>query len=227
MAQQHEVHRWREIAAEEPLTTDEPLAGFTEQETPWRFETLAANLSQTADRILDLDEELPHASEGTYDLVISRFGQIDATEIPGLLQPDGAFLTEQAGHDDLAEILEDLSGPSAEPVVPRPSLMDLENALVRAGLTIERAAAFRGRCTFADVETLLRYTARMPWLPTLQADHPDLEATLERLAERFADGPLEATASRFVLLARAPGTPDSGRLDLHSLPGGDLEVPRV
>lgn len=236
MVDQDRLQQWRQVVAQEaqagagsdPGTTDrQEIPGFAEQDAPWRFETLVANLSQTADRVLDLGEELPEAADGTYDLVVCRFGTFDVHDVAGLLQPDGAFLTEQAGHDDLAEVLDELGGASTDSTVSRASLMDLENSLVRAGLTIERADAFRGRYTFDDPEALLRYTARMPWLPTPQPEATDLDDTLTSLAARFEDGPLEATASRFVLLARAPGIPDSGRLDLSNLPDDDLEVPRV
>lgn len=236
MVDQDRLQQWRQVVAQEAQagagsgsgTADrQEIPGFTEQDAPWRFETLVANLSQTADRVLDLGEELPEAADGTYDLVVCRFGTFDAEDVAGLLQPDGAFLTEQAGSDDLAEVLDILGDAATESAVPRASLMDMENSLVRAGLTIERADAFRGRYTFDDPEALLRYTARMPWLPTAQADAAGLDATLTELATRFEHGSLEATASRFVLLARAPGIPDSGRLDLSALPDDDLEVPRV
>ncbi|MCT2261650.1 hypothetical protein M3F59_08495 [Brachybacterium muris] len=236
MVDQDRLQQWRQVVAQEAQagngsdteTADrQEIPGFAEQDAPWRFETLVANLSQTADRVLDLGEELPEAADGTYDLVVCRFGAFDAHDVAGLLQPDGTFLTEQAGSDDLAEVLDDLGGASSEPSVPRASLMDMENSLVRAGLTIERADAFRGKYTFDDPGALLRYIARMPWLPSVQPDAPGLDATLTELASHFEEGPLEATASRFVLLARAPGIPDSGRLDLSSLPDDDLEVPRV
>ena len=41
----------------------------------------------------------------------------------------------------------------------------------------------RGRYTFDDPEALLRYTARMPWLPTAQPDAPGLDAMLTALRE--------------------------------------------
>ncbi|MCT1385880.1 hypothetical protein M4D54_09630 [Brachybacterium sp. p3-SID1565] len=233
MVDQDRLQQWSRVAAEEAQAKDHSapeIAGFTEHEAPWRFEVLVDNLSQVADSVLDLGEDLPDASAGTYDLVVSRFRGIDAGEIASLLQPDGTFLTEQAGSDDLAEVHEELcaiSGPSAQPAAPTVTLMEMENALVRSGLTIERADAHRGHYTFEEPEALLRYAARMPWLPTPHPDAPGLERALARLAARFEDGPLEATASRFVLLARAPGTPDAGRLDLSSLPDDDLKVPRV
>ena len=63
--------------------------------------------------------------------------------------------------------------------------MEMENALVRSGLTIERADAHRGHYTFEEPEALLRYAARMPWLPTPHPDAPGLEDALARLAARF------------------------------------------
>lgn len=233
MVDQDRLQQWRQVVAEEAGAGPEAatdITGFTEHEAPWRFETLVANLSQTADDVLDLAAGLPDVSAGTYDLVVCRFHGVGAGEVASLLQPDGTFLTEQAGSDDLAEVsdeLDALAGDAGRPLAPTISLMDMENALVRSGLTIERADAHRGHYEFADMESLLRYAARMPWLPTPQPDAPDLDDTLTRLSAHFKNGPLEATSSRFVLLARAPGTPDTGRLDLSSLPGDDLDVPRV
>lgn len=250
MVDQHEVQRWREVVAEELRLAGDPthgtqLPGFWEQETPWRYDTVVGNFTQVADRVLEIagpdvdsggeaapaGEETGEASgsEG-YDLVVNRHRRVDAERIASLLQPDGLFLTEQVGADDLHEVRELLApaGTDSPQGASAPAtLIDTEHALVRAGLTIERADAFRGHYEFSDLDALLRYLVRMPWLPTPDLEDPAQVEALADLATRVEDGPLSATMSRFVLLARAPGTPDEGRLDLNALPDDDLEVPRV
>lgn len=55
MTDEQELQRWREAHAELPTGWDlSALAGFREEEPPWRWRTLVENLAPMADRVLDL-----------------------------------------------------------------------------------------------------------------------------------------------------------------------------
>lgn len=194
----------------------------------------APNVPLARDRLARLGIEVVqyHCEEGarlpfeddSVDLILCRHDSFDAADVARVLAPRGAFLTLQVGGDDLQEI------PAAfgiEPPYPENTLMNAQNALVRAGLTVERADVVHDRYEFADMTTLLRFLRRVPWMAPEGLDADRHREGLERLAAEFEDGPFTATATRFVILARKPGEVDEGRTDFSSLPTDDLEVPQV
>lgn len=162
--------------------------------------------------------------DASFDLVLCRHEAFDAQDVARVLAPRGAFLTQQVAADDLQEIHRALDHPTP---FPEATLAQQQNALVRAGLTVERADVAHGHYRVADMDTLLRYLRRVPWNAPADLDADRHGPALDALAASFADGPLELTASRFVLLARRPAEPDEGRTDFSALPTDDLVVPEV
>lgn len=274
-ADEHELDRWREALAEVPTGWDfSPLAGFHEEEPPWRWRTAVEALAPTAERVLDLGtgggevlsslrdllpeatvategwppnlpvararlaplgiEVIPHdpgapgarlpCPDGSFDLVLSRHEAFDAADVARVLRPGGAFLTQQVGGDDAQELRALFDHPAPHPEV---TLEAVVHELVSAGLRVDRSAAFHGRYRFEDVPSLLGFLRRTPWNAPTDLDVDRHRAALERVHDTLRGGPFEATASRFVVLARAPGAPDTGRVDFSVIPHDDLEVPRV
>lgn len=200
--------------ATEGRPTNLPVA--RERLTPLGIEVLEHDSADPAARI-----PVPDASFG---LVINRHQPYVPAEVARVLGPAGAFLTQQVGEDDVHEIREALG--LAEP----PPGRNLENAvheLTAAGFTISRSAAYHDDHEFGDVPTLLRYLRRMTWDDPAGPALAEHRAELEELHERMQRGPFTATVSRYVVLARTPDAPDTGRTDFAALLDDELEVPRV
>jgi SAM-dependent methyltransferase len=166
---------------------------------------------------------LPFPAE-SFDLVLSRHEAYDAADVARVLRPDGAFLTQQVGGDDSHELRDAFGHPAPHAGI---TLEAVVHDLVAAGLRVDRSDSFHGRYRFEDVTAVLGYLRRTPWNAPADLDVDRHRTVLEGLRDAMAEGPFEATVSRFVVLARALGAPDTGRVDFAQLPRGELEVPRV
>lgn len=178
--------------------------------------------------VLEHDSADPEAQvpvpDDSFGLVINRHQPYDAADVARVLVPAGSFLTQQVGEDDVHELREALG--LAEP----PPGRNLENAvheLTAAGFTVVRSAAYHDDHEFEDVSTLLRYLRRMTWDDPADLAVAQHRSALEQLHEQMRLGPFTATVSRYMVLARTPEAPDTGRTDFAALLGDDLEVPRV
>lgn len=166
---------------------------------------------------------LPVADD-SFGLVLCRHAPVDAPEISRVLAPGGTFLTEQVGGDDAQEI----RALFAHDVpVPGASLEETVHALTVAGLTVERADAFHGRCEIDDVPTLLRSLRRVPWGAPEELDVGRHRDVLERLHARLRTGPFSATVSRYLVQASIPEPARTGRTDFSQLLDEHPAVPRV
>ncbi|HEX7350587.1 class I SAM-dependent methyltransferase [Brachybacterium sp.] len=162
--------------------------------------------------------------DGGFGLVLCHHEPFDATEISRVLAPGGTFLTQQVGGDDGQEIRA-LFGHDAPR--PRASLEDTVHALTVAGLTVERADAFHGRCEIDDVPTLLRALRRAPWGAPEGLDVGRHRDVLEHLHARLRTGPFSATVSRYLVQASIPEPARTGRTDFSQLLDEHPAVPRV
>ncbi|GAA1485058.1 hypothetical protein [Brachybacterium fresconis] len=226
MVDEQDLSARRAAPAERPTVRDvSALTGYREQEPPWSWRTLVENLAPMSDRVLDLGagggETLP---ADAFDLVLSRHEAYDASDVARVLAPGGTFLTQQVGGDDLQEIRDavGLEAPFSEV-----TLENFVHELHRCGLTVQRSDAFHGAYEFDDVAALLAYLCRSPWDAPADLDVDRHRPQLEALEEERAGGPLTATVSRFLILARAPGHPDAGRTDFAAIARERPEVPRV
>lgn len=168
--------------------------------------------------------------DGTFDLVLSRLESYDAHDVARVLAPGGSFLAQQVGADDLRELDDAFE---IEPAHPDVTLENAVHDLTRAGLTVERSDSFHGTISFDDMASLLGYLRRIPWHGPDDLDVDRHRSELEALAQQLRTGPLTASTSRFLVLARAPSAPDVGRpdfadfADLVSRSDRMPEVPRV
>lgn len=160
--------------------------------------------------------------DDAFDLVLASHSAYEAAEVARVLAPDGVFVTQQVGGEDLVDITEALGGHAPYPEV---TLMDCERGLVRAGFAIERADTFTGQYRFEDLDALLAYLARVPWMIPEGFDVGTDAPRLRRLEQQAAHGGLTGVLSRFLLVARAPAAGDPGRTRLRSL--ADQPAPEV
>lgn len=195
---------------------------------PLGIEVLAHGVTDAGE--LDGAGELDRAEaplpvpDASFDLILARHEAFDAAEITRVLMADGAFLTQQVGGEDAREIREAFGIPAPYAEV---TLENFVHQLGAAGLRVDRSDSFHGRYEFDDMPTLLRYLRRAPWDAPEDLDVDRHRDVLEHLHAQMQHGPLVATASRFVVLARAPEAPSTGRTDFADLARDELEVPRV
>lgn len=195
---------------------------------PLGIEVLAHGVTDAGE--LDGEGELDRAEaplpvpDASFDLILARHEAFDAGEIARVLMADGAFLTQQVGGEDAREIREAFGIPAPYAEV---TLENCVHQLGAAGLRVDRSDSFHGRYEFDDMPTLLRYLRRAPWDAPEDLDVDRHRDVLEHLHAQMQHGPLVATTSRFVVLARAPEAPSIGRTDFADLARDELEVPRV
>ncbi|MGZ8736957.1 MAG: class I SAM-dependent methyltransferase [Nocardioides sp.] len=159
---------------------------------------LAAHGVDVAAYDSEADPVMPFPDE-RFDVVLDRHESYDAAEVLRLLRPGGVFLTQQVDGRDFEETQAIFGGTTGYPYI---TLANLRDEAERAGFVVEAAEEWRGAARFADVATLVRYFAFVPW------EVPE-DFSVERYAEQLLDlhrsgRPLVFTQRRFYLRARRP-----------------------
>ncbi len=129
--------------------------------------------------------------------MLNRHESYDADEIARILTPGGVFLTQQVAGDNDVEFYEWFGH---QPQSPEVTLANHTGALKAAGLVIEHAEEWSGRCVFDDIGALVYYLVDVPWEapPDFSIDrHHQVLADLHH-----AGSAVVTTARRFVLIAR-------------------------
>ena len=138
--------------------------------------------------------------DGRFDVVLDRHEAYLATEVHRVLRPGGRFLTQQVDGRDFEELQNLFGGHTRYAHI---TLENLRAELLAAGFEVLASDEWRGRGRFPDVETLVRYVARVPW------EVPE-DFGVDRYADRLlelhkAGAELTFTQRRFYLLAQRPG----------------------
>lgn len=105
------------------------------------------------------DPRLPF-DDARFDAVLARHEAYDAREVHRVLAPGGRFLTQQVDGRDFEETQAIFGGTTAYPHV---TLGNLRREAGAAGFEVVDAQEWEGRARFADVATLVRYFAHVPW----------------------------------------------------------------
>lgn len=149
----------------------------------------------------EVDEQLPFTSE-SFDLIINRHDSFAPAEVYRLLQPGGAFLTQQVGGRNEARLNAYLG--AAEPEYLDWCLGSAVEGLVQAGFQIvERKEEFP-EVAFHDIGALVYYLSAVPWqIPDFSVDRyrPHLLQLHEQMEEA---GPLVVHGHRFYIEAVRP-----------------------
>lgn len=137
--------------------------------------------------------------DGRFDVVLNRHEAYVASEVFRVLTPGGAFLTQQVDGRDFEET-QAIFGSTSE--YAHVTLANLRKEAVDAGFEVTRAEEWQGQTRFADVATLVRYFAFVPW------EVPE-DFSVDRYADQLLDlhrsgRELVFTTRRFHLLARRP-----------------------
>lgn len=107
----------------------------------------------------DANPSLPFADR-RFDVVLDRHEAYVATEVFRVLRPGGCFLTQQVDGRDFEETQAIFGGRSSYPHI---TLENLRSDALAAGFDMMAAQEWRGQARFADVTTLVRYFAYVPW----------------------------------------------------------------
>ena len=144
--------------------------------------------------------ELPFA-DGSFDIVINRHGDFCAEEICRVLKPGGLFITQQVGAENDRELVELLCGKTPLPF-PEQYLSITTKKFAEAGFTVLRGEEAFRPIRFFDVGALFWFARILPWeFPGFSVEtHLENLRNAQRRLE--AEGSLNGTIHRFLLVAR-------------------------
>lgn len=196
------------------LSTIQPLPGLTvateahppnwtmaaKQLGPRGVSVVAVDPAQDNNQPGNEGGALPFGSE-SFNLVINRHEAYSPAEVARVLTPDGAFITQQVGSRDQAELLEWFDRPPVDE--PDWNLGVAVAQLEAVGLRVTEKGEAHPASTFADVGALAYYLRAVPWaLPGF--DIVTDRHHLARLHEttQLTGHPIRATSHRFWLTAR-------------------------
>ena len=133
-----------------------------------------------------------------FDLVLNRHGGFRAVEMHRILKPEGVFLTQQVGGDNLGDLTA-LFG--AQLAYPDNTLARIREEFAALGCEIRRADEWRGPVTFTDVGALVYFLKAIPWV-IKDFDLLRHRDVLDGLHRDLQSGqPLRFTYSRFLIEA--------------------------
>ncbi|MDP9844639.1 class I SAM-dependent methyltransferase [Streptosporangium lutulentum] len=153
--------------------------------------------------VADDDEPRLPFGDGVFDLVISRHPVTTWwKEIARVLQPGGAYFSQQVGPASVGELTEFFLGPQ-----PPGSGRDPERARAEAkaaGLEVIDLRLESLRAVFHDVGAVIYFLRKVIWIvPGFTVDRYRLE--LRTLHDRIqAEGPFVVHTTRFLIEARKP-----------------------
>jgi SAM-dependent methyltransferase len=143
-------------------------------------------------------DQLPF-SNACFDLVLNRHGGFDAKELRRILAPNGIFLSQQIGGNDLDDLCTHFGRPMQW---HERSHELLRSRLMDAGFVLERDESWSGEMIFRDVGALVYFLHAAPWLVanfSVLRFYP-LLLQLQEQCER--DGRLAFKATRQLFLTR-------------------------
>lgn len=177
---------------------------------PPNIPVAASSLSAHGIPVVEYDAEadplLPFP-EHRFDVVLDRHEAYVAAEVLRVMRPGGRFLTQQVDGRNFPETQAMFGGQSNYPDI---TLANLSAEAVAAGFEVLAAEEWQGQSRFADVATLVRYFAHVPW------EVPD-DFSVDRYARQLLDlhhsgRELSFTQRRFYLSVQRPsGAPAQTR----------------
>ena len=141
--------------------------------------------------------------DASFDFIMNRHGDFDPREIRRLLKAGGYFATQQVGSENDRELAEAVL-PGLEKPFPQNCLRVQRAAFEKAGFQILRAEEAFCPIRFFDVGAFVWFAHIIEW------EFPgfSVEKCFDRLLELQArierEGRIEATAHRFLIVARKP-----------------------
>lgn len=136
-----------------------------------------------------------------FDMIINRHGDFNAAEIYRILKPGGLFITQQVGSENDRELVRLLCGETPLPF-PKQYLNITAQAFRDTGFEILKAEEAFCPIAFFDVGALVWFARIISWeFPGFSVD-THLDALLKAQQILKAQGRIEGTTHRFLLVAR-------------------------
>ena len=137
----------------------------------------------------------------SFDLVINRHGDFDASEAFRLLRQNGLFITEQVGEDNDRDLVE-LVLPGTDKAFPHLNLTDQRKHFENAGFEIVRAEEAYRPIRFYDVGAFVWFAHIIEWeFPDFSVDRC-FEQLLKMQKMIDKDGRIEGTIHRYLIVAK-------------------------
>ncbi len=141
--------------------------------------------------------------DGSFDIILNRHGDFDPSEIRRMLKAGGVFVTQQVGSENDRELV-DAVLPGLEKPFPHNNLREQREVFEEAGFDIQRAEEAFCPIRFFDVGAFVWFARIIEWeFPGFSvANCFDRLLHLQQIVE--AEGRIEGTAHRFLIVARKP-----------------------
>ena len=104
--------------------------------------------------------KMPFKNE-EFDLVLNRHDAFNIGELSRILQSGGAFLTQQVGKNNWADLMKLFN---AKPQFNVVSFQSVKKGLRNAGFTIKIAENWKGKTEFKDVGAIIYLLTNVPWI---------------------------------------------------------------
>ena len=139
--------------------------------------------------------------DASFDLIINRHGEFDASELYRLLKNDGIFVTQQVGGENDRDLVE-MVLPGTEKPFPHMNLTEQRKVFEEAGFRILQAEeAFRS-ITFYDVGAFVWFARIIEWeFPDFSVD--SCFQNLLKMQEIIeSSGKITGTIHRYLIVAK-------------------------
>ena len=145
---------------------------------------------------------IPFADE-SFDLILNRHGDIHGKELFRLLKKGGLFITQQVGDENDQDLVE-MVLPHVQKPFPHSNLRTQRKRLEDAGFQIlKEAEAFRPM-RFYDMGAFVWFARIIQWeFPEFSVERC-FSRLLEMQNKLEADGYIEGTVHRYLIVARKP-----------------------
>ncbi len=144
--------------------------------------------------------KIPYDDE-TFDIIINRHGDYEATELYRLLKKGGIFITEQVGGDNERDLVE-MVLPGTKQPFPDLNLANQQKVFEEAGFQIMNAEEAYRPIRFYDVGAFVWFAHVIEWeFPGFSVDKC-FEQLLEMQKIIEEKGVVEGTTHRFLIVAR-------------------------
>lgn len=190
------------------LSTLQPFPPFTcvTEAYPPNAKIARQRLEPLGVQVFPIDEDdpaLPFAG-GQFELIANRHEYYDPAEVFRITAPGGRFITQQVGGRNDIELIERLGGGRS----PEDETWAVESAaasVAAAGFEILRAEECITRTRVFDAGAVVYYFKALPWeIPGFSVE-THFEALVKIHDEIEANGHLETSLHRFLIVAEKPG----------------------
>jgi SAM-dependent methyltransferase len=162
-----------------------------------------ARLAPLGVRVVPVEGDILPLTDASFDLVINRHESFDSREVHRVLRPNGTFITQQVGAQDLVELNEALQ-EEVTLAFPEWEMSSVCAQIKAAGMDVLLAESAWPEAVFTDVGAIVFFLRVTPWqVPDFNCGrHRD---RLRVLHQRILTaGGFRAHTHRFFIVARKP-----------------------